>query len=82
MASVVFTLHATDVCKERGIPHEWVERTLAQPEALEADRHHHGAMNALRSIPEHGGRVLRVVYVPNGQIIRVVTAFFDRRRKL
>ena len=59
MTSVVFTLHASDVCEERRIAREWVERTIEEPDVLEADRHHPGALNALRSIPERGGRTLR-----------------------
>jgi hypothetical protein len=81
MAIIIFTRHADDMCEERGILREWVERTIASPDALEADRLQVNAMNAFRSIPENSGRVLRVVYVPDDQIIRVVTVFFDRRRK-
>jgi hypothetical protein len=51
------------------------------PDAVEADHHHAGALNVVCSIPENGGRVLRVVYVMDGQVVRIITAFFDRRVK-
>lgn len=81
MRDTVLTARARDVCQERAIPVEWAERTIIGPDILEADLHRPGTLNAFRSIPEHGGRILRVVYVADSESFRVVTAFFDRRRK-
>jgi hypothetical protein len=70
--------HAKIVIAERSIEMEWLERVLAKPEKIEADRDDPELKHALGRIPEHGNRVLRVVY--NGVIrpIRVVTVYFDR----
>jgi len=69
--------HARDMLHEREIPEEWMWRTLTSPERQEvcAD----GNMHYIRSIPEHGGRFLRVVVNPTVTPNRIVTVFFDRR---
>ena len=76
--------HAKIVIAERSIEMEWLERVLAKPEKIEADRDSPELKHALGRIPEHGDRVLRVVY--NGAVrpVRVVTVYFDRtlRNKL
>jgi hypothetical protein len=37
-------------------------------------------IRAFRRIPERDGRVLRVVYVPGDDHVRVITLFLDRGR--
>ena len=69
---------------ERSINLDWLERVLANPERVEADNEHRDLRHALGRIPEHGNRVLRVVYNSAVEPVRVVTVYFDRtvRNKL
>ena len=73
-----FSSHAMDVMVERGIPVEWVERTVAEPGLRVADPHDPSVDRFFRPIPEHGDRVLRVAV--NTRVVpwRVVSVFFDR----
>lgn len=73
--------HAGDMLSEREIPEEWLWRTLASPDRQEVGGD--GTVHYINSIPEHGGRFLRVVVNPTATPERVVTLFFDRclRRK-
>ncbi len=66
---------------ERGIDPAWVERTVAQPDAVEPDPHHPDRVRAFRVVPERDGRVLRVVYVREDAAVRIITAFLDRGRR-
>jgi hypothetical protein len=72
------TAHATTVLAERQIPLAWVARVLAAPALTEPDRDDPALRHALARIPEHGDRVLRVVYNEQTTPWRVVTAYFDR----
>ena len=72
------TRHAKAVIERRGIAVEWIARTLANPVAQEPDILDPSARHSLRSIPEFGGRVLRVVYNPGEAPPLVITAYFDR----
>lgn len=78
---IAYTLHARHVMAERGVEPEWVERTLAAPEADEPDPADPDLRRAFRSIPERDHRVLRVVYSREAEDFRVITAFFDRGRR-
>lgn len=51
---------------------------MGLPEATLRDARDPQLSHALRRIPEHGGRVLRVVYTHRIDPLRVVTAYFDR----
>ncbi len=64
--------------KEREITLEWVKRALSEP--LRTETKEDGTIHYLKSIHEHGGRVLRVVTTP-GEPLRVITVFFDRRER-
>jgi Domain of unknown function (DUF4258) len=77
MANIAFSKHAQDVMRERNIPEEWVHRAVDMPDLIEhpAD----GTTHYLKTIPEHGGRYLRVVVNPGVAPARAVTVFFDRR---
>jgi hypothetical protein len=66
---------------ERRIEREWVELTVTAPDSIEPDPKGPNVFRGYRRIPEHGGRLLRVVYVLAGDSARVLTAFFDRRHK-
>lgn len=80
-AYIKFTRHAEDMLTERGIERGWVERTINEPDESEPDHARPNVTRAFRSVPERGGRVLRVVYSTIGNEIRVITAFFDRARR-
>jgi hypothetical protein len=75
------TAHARQVVTERGIALAWVARVLSAPERTEPDSADADLHHALGSIPEHGGRVLRVVYNRTTSPWRIVTAYFDRRER-
>lgn len=77
---IIFTRHAETMLAERSIERVWVERTILEPSEIEADTEH-GSVRAYRTIPEYGGRVLRVVYSENEDEIRVITVFFDRAKR-
>ncbi|BBF92469.1 DUF4258 domain-containing protein [Blastochloris tepida] len=81
MIHIVYTRHAEDVMRERGLKFEWVKRTLASPDQDEPDPDEPTLRRAFKAIPERDGRVLRVVYGRTDDTLRVVTAFFDRDRR-
>lgn len=53
---------------------EWIQETIDDPqrEAVQSD----GRLRRWRRIPEAGGRILRVVLLPDGETVH--NAFFDR----
>ena len=69
--------HADEMRKERGILREWIDIAINKPDFTEI--RDDGTMHYIRSIPEYGGRFLRVVVNPSTQPIRIITLFFDRR---
>jgi hypothetical protein len=72
-----YTAHARDMLAERRIPDGWVARTVESP--LRTESHDDGTTHYLSTVPEHGGRVLRVVVSEETSPPIVVTVFFDRR---
>jgi hypothetical protein len=76
-----YTHHAKQMIEERGLIREWVERTVLEPETVEPDPKHPARTRAFRTVPERDGRVLRVVYVQDGENFRVITLFLDRGRR-
>ncbi|MHB0979257.1 MAG: DUF4258 domain-containing protein [Thermoleophilia bacterium] len=79
--SLEFTQHARDVIEARGIDPVWVASAVNSPEATVRDIRDAQLTHALRRIPEHGNRALRVVYNHTVDPPRVVTAYFDRTLK-
>jgi len=75
------TEHAKKALAERGIPIEWVERTLATPELRQPDPDDAEVERRFRRIPEFGDRVLRVAVNNTVEPERVVSVFFDRQMK-
>jgi len=75
------TKHAKKVLAERGIPIEWMERTLAEPELRQPDPDDAAVERRYRRIPEFGGWVLRVAVNTAVEPNRVVSIFFDRQMK-
>jgi len=76
--SHTLTEHAKKVLEEREIPLEWLERALNEPALCQPDPDDASLERRYRSIPEFGGRVLRVVVDPSVEPVRVVSVFFDR----
>jgi len=76
---IIYTAHATAMLNERKIPTEWIKQTILDP-----DRTYTGDdenIHYLKSIPEFGNRVLRVIVKPTTIPLTVITLFFDRRVK-
>ena len=78
---VVYSRHASQMLTERNIRPEWVLRTIETPDVLEDDPRQPAVKRAFLTIPENGNRVLRVAYTESQDEIRIITFFFDRRRK-
>ncbi|MCW5942889.1 MAG: DUF4258 domain-containing protein [Fimbriimonadaceae bacterium] len=74
------TQHARDALEKREIDVVWMERTVARPEWTESDPVDSDLEHRLAAIPEFGDRVLRVIVNRKASPLRVVTAYFDRRR--
>jgi len=75
------TKHAQKALDERGIPVEWMQRTLSAPELVMPDPDDAAVERRFRQIPEFGGRVLRVAVNTAVEPNRVVSVFFDRKMK-
>lgn len=75
------TSHALTVIAERQINTAWIERVLENPDRTEPGKADPSLTHALGRIPEHGDRVLRVVYNARVDPPRIVTAYFDRGQK-
>ena len=73
--------HAEDVIREREISRDWITLVLDAPRRVEKDREDPALIHALASIPEHGNRVLRVIYNQTRNPPHVVTVYFDRAQK-
>lgn len=78
-----FTLsdHAIIAIRERSILLEWIERTLSTPSQALSGFDDPSLKHALAVIPEHGDRVLRVIYNATKNPPHVVTVYFDRTMK-
>lgn len=75
------TKHAMDMIHKRSILMDWVENVLSDPQWIEQDAIDAELEHRLRRIPEFGDRVLRVIVNRKKSPLRVVTAYFDRRRQ-
>ena len=83
MTSITLTAHALEKLEERDIAVEWIARTVTEPVFTEPDPTQPGAVRAFKVIPECGSRVLRVVYIDEGDEgdeRRIITAFLVRSR--
>jgi hypothetical protein len=76
---LAYTLHARDMLTERGIPEDWIVRSVESP--LRTEQHDDGTTHYLSNVPERDGRVLRVVLNAKVSPAVVVTVFFDRRMR-
>jgi Domain of unknown function (DUF4258) len=76
--ALIYTAHAQYRMTMRAIPEAWVVATIEQPERTIQDPRDPTLTRVWRRIPEHGGRVLRVVFRRNGSDVLVVSTLFDR----
>lgn len=76
-----YSKHALTVLAERELSHEWVARTIREPEWTRPEPGSPYVERRFRSLPERDGRVLRVVVVETEYEIRIVTVFLDRRAR-
>jgi len=73
----VLSDHACKRMLRRKIRTDWIETTLTDPARTEIDGYDPTLVHALRSIPERGFRILRVIYNETVNPVIVVTAYFD-----
>jgi len=60
-----YSLHAETVIRQRNLDKRWIELTVSAPDWREADPADSEIERCYRSIPERGGRYLRVACVEN-----------------
>jgi hypothetical protein len=73
--------HAATTVRERDIRPAWIDITLTSPELIKPHPEDPALRYAFRRIPEHGDRVLRVIYNADTNPVTIVTAYFDRTMK-
>ena len=76
-----FTRHVQDAIVERELDQSWIERTVMEPEWSRPDPRRPNVERRFRTIPEFGGRALRVACFETAEDIRILTAFFDRNAR-
>ena len=74
---LTFAGHALDAIEEREIDVAWVLRTIDEPDWTEDDPKP-GRTRYFRTVPEFGGRIMRVVCFEDSRERRIITIFFDR----
>ena len=77
MSDWQYSTHALRMIQERRIEEAWVRRVTESPETEQVAED--GTIHYIASIPEYGGRYLRVVVNPAVTPRTIVTIFFDRR---
>lgn len=77
---VVYTHHTRERLFERHIAFRWVEAILDAPLLDEPDPVGDGRRRCWGRVPEFGDRMLRIVYVADTDMIRVITVTPDRNR--
>lgn len=75
------TEHAKDALAKRQIALEWMEQVFRAPEWTEPDPVDEDLEHRVARISDSGNRVLRVVVSVKAVPPRIVTVYFDRRRK-
>lgn len=78
---VVYSAHAQVVVNERGIDESWIAQAIEAPDDTRPDASDPALVHYYRTIPEFGGRHLCVVVNVQALPRRIVTVFFDRRRR-
>lgn len=77
----VLSKHAQKRMYERDILEEWLLQALTEPDLIVMDEDDPQLGHRLAVIKEEGHRVLRVVCIPTGKPLTVVTVHFDRSMK-
>lgn len=77
---IVYTIHTRERLRERRIPTNWIEAILDHPLIDEPDPADDGRRLCWGRVPEFGDRMLRIVYVVDTEVIRVITVTPDRNR--
>lgn len=77
MSNYCFSIHALSMAQERDISHEWIRKTIENPDYTELRED--GTMHYIAAIPERKGKFLRVIINSSVQPQRIITVFFDRR---
>jgi hypothetical protein len=75
------SIHVETRIRQRGLQLAWIELTVGAPSKVAADKDP-SLRQSFRAIPDHGGRILKVVHRPDGDDTFVVTAHFDRGARL
>ncbi len=79
--SYKLTEHAKIRLEKRRIALEWIEKTLFYTTRIEPDKKDPELLCALSIIPESADRILRVVYKPTQDTLKIITFYFDRSMK-
>lgn len=79
MAEYVFTRHAKDMLRERGIQEEWVLQSIRNPDRRQLGND--GNVHYFRILHERANRILHVVVNETVEPNRIVTLFLDRRER-
>lgn len=79
--AVQLSAHAEHALRERELQLDWIVACVRSPEWREPDPTDPALERRFRSVPERGGRILRVVCGENDATITVVTAFLDRKAR-
>ena len=67
--------------EERQLERRWIERAVFEPEWQEIDPRDPAVIRRFTTVPERGGRIVRVALVESATEIRILTAFLDRRAR-
>lgn len=69
--------HAIKRMQKRKILAEWVQEAMNNPDRTENDHEDPTLAHALKTIPEKGFKVLRVIYNETTEPVTIVTVYFD-----
>ncbi len=67
--------------EKRRIALEWIEKTLFYTKRIEPDKKDPELLCALATIPEFHNRILKVVYKPTQDTLKIITFYFDNSMK-
>jgi hypothetical protein len=79
MPEHVFTAHAKDMLKERGILEEWVLQAIQDADQKKLGND--GNVHYFKLLPERENHILHVVVNETAKTSRIVTLFLDRRER-
>ena len=79
MSEYVFSIHARDMLRERGITEQQALQAISTPDDKRIGTD--GNMHYFMSLPELDNRTLHVVVNETVEPNRIITLFLDRRRR-